>query len=90
MKNVKKKFRITLIVGLVLTAGAIGAYYVIAQTVTDIFDNDNKIASVWNISTSTSGQIQLATRECDVLTWHCSASTTCANYIGDGDYIIMI
>ncbi len=67
----------------------VGVYYVIAQTVIDTYDNDNKIASVWNISTSTSGEIKLASKTCEVTNWYCSASTTCANYAGDGDYIIV-
>ena len=69
---------------------ATGYLFVVAQTVTDTYDNDSLIADSWNISTSTSGQIMLADKTCNATTWHCSASTTCANYAGDGDYIIVV
>lgn len=72
-----------------VSVGAIGIYFVVAQTVTDTYDNDTKIKSAWNISTSTSGEIKLASKTCEVTDWFCSASTTCANYAGDGDYIIV-
>lgn len=88
MKHFKSKISIVSVLALV-GAGIIGIYFVVAQTVTDTYDNDNKIESAWNISTSTSGQLQLASKTCDVTDWFCSASTTCANYAGDGDYIIV-
>ena len=84
-----KKRKLLFITAAIAVMGAAGVYYVLAGTVTDSYDNDDKIAAVWNISTSTSGQIQLAAKECDVFTWYCSASTTCTNYLGDGDYIIV-
>ncbi len=84
----KKKIRV-LLTFLALTTIFVFGAYVIAQTVSDTYDNDNKIASTWNISTSTSGEIKLASKECKVTDWFCSASTTCANYAGDGDYIIV-
>ncbi len=84
-----KKFKSLIILLAVVSFGALGAYFVIAQTVTDTYDNDNKIADSWNISTSTSGEIKLASKTCDTFNWYCSASTTCANYAGDGDYIIV-
>lgn len=84
-----KKFKSLIILLFIISFGAIGVYFVIAQTVTDTYDNDNKIADSWNISTSTSGEIKLASKTCDVFDWYCSASTTCANYAGDGDYIIV-
>ncbi|MEA3398644.1 MAG: DUF1566 domain-containing protein [Patescibacteria group bacterium] len=85
----RKNFKPLLIGVLVIGAAVAGVYYVIAGTVTDSYDNDDKIAAAWNISTSTAGEIKLANRECDVFDWFCSASTTCVNYLGDGDYIIV-
>jgi len=89
MKQKIKSVKRLAVLVVALTVLAVGVYLVYAGTVTDSYDNDNKIAAVWNISTSTSGQIQLAEKECDVFNWYCSASTTCANYLGDGDYIIV-
>ena len=85
MKNMKKK----LIPFFALVLFGVVGVYVLAQTVSDTFDNDDKISAVWNISTSTSGELKLASKECEVTDWFCSASTTCANYAGDGDYIIV-
>jgi len=89
MKNIKQ-LKLP-IIAIVVTAvvGVVSIYFVIAQTVTDTYDNDNKTESVWNISTSTAGEIRLAAKTCNVTDWFCSASTTCANYAGDGDYIIV-
>lgn len=84
--QIKKPLFIIILAAVFIAAGA---YYVVAQTVSDSYDNDSKIADSWNISTSTSGQISLAAKECDAFTWYCTASTTCANYLGDGDYIIV-
>ena len=84
-----KKLKPLLITVISISLVAVGAYYVIAGTVSDSYDNDNKIADSWNISTSTVGEIKLATKTCEVTDWFCSASTTCANYAGDGDYIIV-
>ncbi len=84
-----KKFKPLLILLIIIVVGVVGVYFVIAQTVSDTYDNDNKISAVWNISTSTSGQIKLASKTCDALDWFCSASTTCINHAGDGDYIIV-
>lgn len=84
-----KKTKSTLVFAIAALAVVVGAAYVVAQTVTDTYDNDSKIAASWNISTSTPGQIELAAKDCDIYSWYCSASTTCANYLGDGDYIIV-
>jgi hypothetical protein len=84
-----KKLKKLLIVLIAIIAGTAGVYYVIAGTVSDSYDDDTKIAAVWRVSTSTSGEIKLASKECEVTEWFCSASTTCANYAGDGDYIIV-
>ena len=84
-----KKLKSLLILLIAVSAIAVGTYYVIAGTVTDTYDNDNKIADSWNISTSTTGEIKLADKTCEATSWFCSASTTCANYAGDGDYIIV-
>ena len=88
MKHFKSKISLISLLALI-SVGIVGTYFVIAQTVTDTYDNDNKIETVWNISTSTSGEIKLASKTCEVTDWFCSASTTCANYAGDGDYIIV-
>ena len=66
-----------------------GYWFVLAQSATDTYDDSTKIADTWNISTSTSGEIRLASKTCNATDWFCSASTTCANYAGDGDYIIV-
>jgi hypothetical protein len=63
--------------------------YVSAQTVIDSYNDQSKISGTWNVSTSTAGEIQLLPRTCDILNWYCTASTTCANFAGDGDYIIV-
>ncbi len=84
-----KKLKFTTVFVLVVAAAALGYLFVRAQTVTDSYNNDNLIAATWNISTSTSGEIKLAGKTCNVTDWFCSASTTCANYLGDGNYIIV-
>ena len=85
MKKLKK---ISIFV-LVITFGAIGSYYVIAGIVTDSYADDSKVANTWNTSTSTSGEIKLEAKSCDFFNWHCTASTTCASELEDGDYIIV-
>jgi hypothetical protein len=76
---------------LFITAAAVlaGGAYVVAQLSTDTYDDDSKIAASWNISTSTPGQITLKDKACNASDWFCTASTTCANTLGDGDYIIV-
>jgi hypothetical protein len=89
-----KKFKLNaartaVITAAVVVAVAAGYLFVRAQSVTDTYNNDSKITASWNISTSTSGEIRLAGRDCDIYNWYCAASTTCANYLGDGDFIIV-
>lgn len=84
-----KKLKLLLIACMIAVIGAAGVYFVLAEAVSDSYDNDSKIAAAWNISTSTAGEIKLKARECDVFNWFCAASTTCQNYLGDGDYIIV-
>jgi hypothetical protein len=62
---------------------------VFAQSVIDSFNDQTKIAATWNVSTSTAGEIKLASKSCDIFTWFCSASTTCADFLGDGHYVIV-
>jgi hypothetical protein len=82
----KKFFRWGAPVLLVLFGAII---YVSAQTVIDSYNDQSKIAASWNISTSTAGEIKIAAKYCDDSSWFCSASTTCANSSGDGQYIIV-
>ena len=77
------------IILLVLTLGAAGAYYVIASIVTDSYVDDSGITDSWNISTSTPGELTIEDRSCDFFEWNCTASTTCSNHSGDGDYILV-
>ena len=85
LKNPKK----ILIALSALAILAVGGYYAWAASVSDSYDNLTKIAGVWNVSTSTAGELKLAPKTCDIFTWYCSASTTCANTAGDGRYIIV-
>jgi len=78
-----------IIILIILTALAAGGWYAWAQSVSDSYNDTTKIAATWNVSTSTAGEIKLATRTCDALNWFCTASTTCANDLGDGQYIIV-
>lgn len=84
-----KKIRPISIFSVVVAIGFVGAFYALAQTVIDSFDNDDKITNAWRISTSTPGEIKLADKFCDDSTYFCSASTTCAGDLGDGDNIIV-
>ncbi len=71
---------------------ALGASIILAatQTVTDTYNNENLIANSWRAEIATStGEIKIATRECNPDVWICGQATTCANDLGDGDYIIV-
>jgi hypothetical protein len=84
-----KKIKIPIIIFLVGAAAATGYLFVRAHYIADSFDDSSKIAAVWNVSTSTPGEVKLAEKSCDDLNWFCNASTTCANFLGDGSYIIV-
>mgnify|MGYP000710612679 CR=1 FL=1 len=85
-----KKAGILLVFFLVLSAVIFHRQLIaLAQFVADSFNDQTKIAATWNISTSTPGELKLADKSCDIFNWFCSASTTCANTLGDGDYIIV-
>ncbi len=92
MQNIlkSKKFKIA-IAGILLVLALVFAkkLFVYAQSVIDSFNDQTKIAATWNLSTSTPGEIKLADKSCEITLWFCSASTTCANTLGDGDYIIV-
>jgi hypothetical protein len=78
--------------GILLIASLYAArrLYVYAQSVTDTFNDASKIADTWNTVVATStGVVKLDLKSCDSYGWFCSASTTCANTLGDGDYIIV-
>lgn len=90
MKLKFKHKKIAVVFTLAIAVAVTGYLFVRAQTITDTYDDDSLIYDLWNISTSTAGQTQLAERECDDAIWHCSASTTCSNLLGNSDYIIVI
>lgn len=82
-----KIFAILLIVSAFFGAGYL---FVQAQFVADDFTTTDKVADTWNVEVDTgTGAVKLATRTCDLDVWYCNASTTCANALGDGDYIIV-
>lgn len=82
-----KIFAILLIVSAFFGAGYL---FVQAQFVADDFTTTDKVADTWNVEVDTgTGAVKLATRTCDLDVWYCNASTTCANTLGDGDYIIV-
>lgn len=91
IKLKKKQFKILGI--LIISIIAVIAGYIVfvqAQSVTEDFTTTDNIAATWQTTVATTtGQVTLELRDCDVLTWFCAASTTCANYAGDGDYIIV-
>ena len=89
MKIKKNITKLVVVLTIAVIAVITGYWFVLAQSVVDTYDDDTKIADTWNISTSTSGEIMLASKTCNATDWFCSASTTCANYAGDGDYIIV-
>lgn len=78
-------------VALLVIAGlAVGWLYVKALSVIDSYTDTSHVAATWNVTVATSsGQVLLATKSCDIFNWYCSASTTCANTLGDGNYIIV-
>jgi hypothetical protein len=90
-KTTKAKVLIGL-ASLIIIASALiwgQSFIAFAQSVIDSFNDQTKIADTWRISTSTLGQIQIAAKDCNILTWFCLASTTCPNYLDDGAYIIV-
>jgi len=80
-----------LLVTLLVLAGlGAGWLYVKALSVIDSYTDTSKVAATWNTTVATSsGEVKLATKSCDIFSWYCSASTTCANTLGDGSYIIV-
>ena len=81
---------ILLLAGLIVAGVAVGWLYVKALSVIDSYTDTTHIAATWNLTVATSsGEVKLATKSCDIFSWYCSASTTCANTLGDGSYIIV-
>lgn len=69
---------------------ALPKFYAFAQSIIDSFGDTTKIAATWNVEVSTStGEVKLASRSCNVTNYFCDASTTCSNTLGDGEYIIV-
>jgi hypothetical protein len=92
MQNIlkSKKAKIAIVAVLLILALVFAKkLFVYAQSVIDSFNDQTKIAATWNLSTTTPGEIKLAAKTCDIFSWFCSASTTCANTLGDGHYIIV-
>jgi len=83
--------KVILFVALLVVAGlGAGWLYVKALSVIDSYNNTTLVAATWNLTVATSsGEVKLATKSCDIFSWYCSASTTCANTLGDGSYIIV-
>ena len=89
-----KKIKIILTVGIIFLAlvGIFGRdkFVAFAQSVIDSFSDTSKVDDTWNVTVDTAtGEVKLAEQSCDDGTWFCSASTTCTNTLGDGDYIIV-
>ncbi|MFH0923508.1 MAG: DUF1566 domain-containing protein [Candidatus Falkowbacteria bacterium] len=89
----KKQFKF-LAVFIVCAMAVIAGYiiFVQAQFVTEDFTTETNIAATWQTTVATTtGQVTLELRDCDVgaAVWFCNASTTCANYLEDGDYILV-
>lgn len=89
MKSKRSK---VIIIGLtVFGAVFAGSFLVVyAAQVIDSFTSDFFVKDTWNVEVDTgAGEVKLETRECDDSEWFCSASTTCLNYMDDGEYIIV-
>ncbi len=92
LKKNEKLIKILLIIAIPIAIASIGYFLVKAQSVSDDFTTDDNIADTWQTTVATStGEVTLELRDCDVGEgiWFCNASTTCANYLGDGDYILV-
>lgn len=78
-----------LVLGVSLVVG--GKYLVaFAEQFIDSFTTTDRVARTWNTTVDTgAGTVKLSTRSCDDGTWFCSLTTTCANILGDGSYIIV-
>ena len=88
-QNSKKKKALAVAV-IVLTVVGGGYLLIYAQQFIDSFLNTDRIVDQWNVEVDTvSGEVKLATRTCNDTDWFCSLNTTCANTLGDGDYIIV-
>lgn len=90
----KKQFQILIVLALSLIIIITGyIIFVQAQSVIEDFTTEDDIAATWQTTVATStGQVTLELRDCDVgaAVWFCNASTTCANDLGDGDYILVV
>ncbi|HAI73815.1 MAG TPA: hypothetical protein DCS28_02985 [Candidatus Moranbacteria bacterium] len=93
-KPISKKSKIIIALAIVLaaTVGIFGwrQFYALAQSVIDSFTDETKVADTWQTTVNTGvGEITLETKDCDEEAWFCALSTTCANTLGDGSYIIV-
>lgn len=88
-----KSKKVKVLVGTVLVVGAVsigGFFIAYAAQIIDSFTDESKVQDTWNVEVDTgAGEVKLKTRECNDSNWICSASTTCSNLLGDGDYIIV-
>ena len=87
-KNLLTAPTIVIISAMVILAGGIIA---LAVTVSDTFDTADDITSTWRADVATTtGEIKIEEKSyIDPDDWYYGASTTCANTLGDGDYIIV-
>lgn len=85
-----KKTKIFSVFVLVVAFASLTFLFVKAQSVSDDFTTTDDVADTWQVEVATTtGEVKLAARTCNIFDWFCNASTTCANYLGDGDYIIV-
>jgi len=87
MQNPRRKRKMIFAMVLFGTVGSFGIY-ALAQSVLDSFLDATKIAKNWNVD-MTGGEIKLQTRTCDNVNYFCGLPTTCANTLGDGQYILV-
>jgi len=87
--NLTKKFKIPLIIVLAAAGVAVTYLFVRAVYVSDSFNDSSMISSVWRVSTSTAGQVQLAEKTCDDSVWYCSLNDVIVNNLGDGDFVVV-
>ena len=93
MMKFNKKTKILSLLAIILVVVIViwgKSFVAFAEVIIDSFTDTSKVADTWQVEVDTSsGKVKLATRSCDSDTWKCSASTTCSNTLGDGDYIIV-
>ncbi len=87
MKKLLAKLKTPVIFLLLVAIAGIGVY-VVAQNISDSYDDSTNIEANWRLDVS-GGEIKLDKKECDNSDWFCIASTTCASDMDDGDYIIV-